>query len=139
VKNLPSELGSQAKRRLREEYFVWLTTVGLDLAPQPRPVWFIWDQGSFLIFSQPHTHKVRHLMRHPNVALHFNADETADHDVLVFIGTAAIDSQVPPAHKVPAYLRKYRAGIAGLDMTPAEFGGEYSIAIRITPTSWRSL
>ena len=47
----------QAKRRLREEYFVWMTTVGSDLAPQPRPVWFIWEKDSFLIYSQPNAHK----------------------------------------------------------------------------------
>lgn len=139
MKNLPSELSSELKRRLRKEYFVWFTTVGSDLTPQPRPVWFIWERDSFIIFSQPHAHKVRHLQQHPGVALHFNADETADHDVLVFIGTAAVNSKVGPAHKLPAYFRKYRSGIAGLDMTPDEFSREYSVAIRVTPTHWRSL
>ena len=136
---LTSTLRPQIKRRLRNEYIVWLTTVGSDLTPQPRPVWFIWDaaQGSFLIYSQPNAHKVRHLIKHPKVALHFNADETADQDVLVFIGTARIDPDASPAHKVPAYLKKYRDGIAGLDMTPEQLSIEYSTAIRVKPTSMR--
>lgn len=135
--DIPSKLRSQVRRRLREEYFVWLTTVGSDLSPQPRPVWFIWEKDSFLIYSQPHAHKVHHLRRHPRVALHFNSDATGDNDILVFIGNAAVDREAPPAHKVRAYLKKYREGIAGLNMTPEELAREYSVAIRVTPTSVR--
>src|SRR5512142_2842622 len=136
---IPTKLRAIVKRRLKEEYFVWLTTVGSDLTPQPRPVWFIWEaaRGSFLIYSQPNAHKVQHIKQHPNVALHFNTDATGDNDVLVFIGKAEIDPDAPPAHKVRAYLNKYRAGIAGLNSTPEEMGREYSVAIRVTPTSVR--
>ncbi len=136
---IPMKLRATVKRRLKEEYFGWFTTVGSDLSPQPRPVWFIWEarHGSFLIYSQPGAHKVRHLAVHPNVALHFNADATGDTDILVFIGKAEIDPDAPPAHRVPAYLKKYREGIAGLNMTPEEFGREYSVAIRVTPISVR--
>jgi PPOX class probable F420-dependent enzyme len=135
--DLTSKFGRKAKRHLRQEYVVWLTTVGSDLSPQPRPVWFIWDGASFLIFSQPHAHKVQHIAAHPQVALHFNTDATGDQDVIIFVGTAAIDATMPPAHKVRAYLRKYRAGIAELGMTPEQFSREYSIAIRVTPTTLR--
>jgi hypothetical protein len=57
--------------------------------------------------------------------------------VIIFVGTAAIDADAPSAHKVPAYLRKYRAGIKALGMTPAQFSQEYSVAIRVTPTALR--
>jgi PPOX class probable F420-dependent enzyme len=134
---LPSKLRGQVKRRLSKEYFAWLTTVGTDLAPQPRPIWFIWDHDTFLIYSQPKAHKVRHLMQHPRVAVHFNADATADQDVLVFIGNARIDPDAPPPHKVRAYMNKYRDGIAGLKMTPEEMSAEYSTAIRVAVTSVR--
>lgn len=137
--HIPSEHRAQVQRRLEQEYFIWMTTVGSDLTPQPRPVWFLWEaeQDSFLIYSQPRAHKVLHLAQHPRVALHFNADATADHDILVFLGTARIDAGAPPADQVPAYLRKYRDGIAGIQMTPEELAREYSVAIRVTPTSVR--
>src|SRR5512139_3292697 len=127
--DLTNKFGRKVKRHLRQEYVVWLTTTGSDLSPQPRPVWFIWDGVSFLIFSQPHAHKVQHVAAHPRVALHFNTDETGDQNVIIFVGEAAIDTTVPPAHKVRAYFRKYRAGIAALGMTPEEFSREYSVAI----------
>jgi PPOX class probable F420-dependent enzyme len=80
---------------------------------------------------------VRHIAAHPQVALHFNTDGSGDKDVIVLVGTAAIDTTVPPAHKVRAYLRKYRAGMAELGMTAEQFSREYSVAIRVTPTVLR--
>ncbi|HTP08474.1 MAG TPA: TIGR03667 family PPOX class F420-dependent oxidoreductase [Anaerolineae bacterium] len=135
--DLTSKFGRKVKRHLKQEYVVWLTTVGTDLTPQPRPVWFIWDGAAFLIFSQPHAHKVQHIAAHPRVALNFNTDATGDQDVIIFVGDAVIDSAAPPAHKVRAYLRKYRTGIIALGMTPEQFSAEYSVAIRVTPTTLR--
>ena len=132
-----TEFGQKVKKHLGQEYFIWFITTGTDLTPQPRPVWFIWENDSFLIFSRPGAHKVAHVKEHPNVALHFNTDEKADEDVIVFLGVAEIDANVPPAYKVPAYFEKYKTGIAGLEMTPEEFGQEYSLAIRVIPTKVR--
>ncbi len=134
---IPFKLRATVRRRLKEEYFVWLTTVGSDLAPQPRPVCFIWQNDSFLIYSQPEAHKVHHLQQHPRVALHFNCDATADQGVLVFIGDARIDPDAAPAHKMRAYLAKYREGIASLNSTPERMAQAYSTAIRVTPTTVR--
>ena len=137
--DIPSKLRAKVNRRLKSEYFVWFTTVGGNLAPQPRPVWFLWEpaSGSFLIYSQPHARKTQHLLEHPKVALHFNADSTGDNDVLVFIGTAQMDPAAPSANQVQAYIRKYRDGLAALKMTPESFSQDYSTAIRIIPTSFR--
>ncbi len=133
-----SDFGKIVRRHLDEDYFIWLTTIDSNLSPQPRPVWFIWDNDSFLIFSEPKAHKVRHVMKHPNVALHFNtADEKGKQDVIVFVGTAVIDPSVPPAYKVPAYVKKYKTGIADLKMSPEEMGDKYSVAIRVKPISVR--
>ena len=125
------------ERYLENQYVIWLTTVDSKLTPQPRPVWFIWEENSFLIFSQPHAHKVSHIEKNPKVALHFNTDETGDRHVIVFTGEAVLDAICPPAHKVPAYIKKYESGIVGLDMTPEGFSADYSIAIRIDPTELR--
>jgi PPOX class probable F420-dependent enzyme len=135
--DLTSNFGRLVKRQLKHAYVVWLTTVDSDLRPQPRPVWFIWEKDSFLIFSQAKAHKVAHIRRNPRVALHFNTDETGDKNVIVFNGKAIIDEECPPAHKVPAYFRKYKNGIADLNMTPQGFSAEYSVALRIEPTNVR--
>ena len=146
-----AKLESKARKLIKREYVIWLTTIGSDLAPQPRsphspfeqragqprPVWFIWDKDSFLIFSQPHAHKVKHIQSHPNVSPHFNTDETGDKDVIVYVGAVRIDSTTPSAHKVRAYLKKYKTGIQDLGSTPEQFSQEYSVAIRATPTSLR--
>ncbi len=85
--DLTSKFGRKVKRHLKQEYVVWLTTVGPDLAPQPRPVWFIWDGSSFLIFSQPHAHKVQ-AHRGPSArgAAFQHRRRPATQDVIVFVG-----------------------------------------------------
>jgi PPOX class probable F420-dependent enzyme len=126
----------KANRRLARERVGWLVTVGADLAPQPRPVWFLWDGGTVLLYSQARARKVAHIALHPKVAFHLNTDEEGG-KVAVLLGEALADPAAPPADKLPAYLRKYRQGIRGLEMTPEEFAKEYSVAIRIRPDSLR--
>ena len=92
---LNSKLGRKAKRLIQQNYIAWLTTVDSRLTPQPRPVWFIWESGSFLIFSQPDAFKIRHLVQRARVSFNFNTDPTGDKDVLVFLGTAVFEPQAP--------------------------------------------
>jgi PPOX class probable F420-dependent enzyme len=126
----------KAGKRLAKERVGWLVTVGSDLTPQPRPVWFLWDGETILVYSQAKARKVAHIAAHPKVAFHLNTDEDGSH-VAVLIGEAAADPKIPPAHKLPAYLRKYRKGIRELELTPEDFARDYSVAIRIRPTSLR--
>ena len=133
-----SKLGKKAKRHLKQEYFIWLTTVDSQGVPQPRPVWFIWEEDSILIYSQPGAFKLKHIINNPNVALHFNtADPKGEEDLIVFHGSAKIDPKALPANKTQAYLRKYRAGIKALGAAPEQFAAEYSTAVRIKLTSLR--
>jgi PPOX class probable F420-dependent enzyme len=135
--DLTSTFGQAVKEHLEKQYVVWLTTVDAKLAPQPRPVWFIWQDDSFLIFSQPTAHKVAHIRKNPKVALHFNTDETGDQHVIVFTGEAVIEQNSTPAHQVPAYFAKYKQGITDLGMTHEEFSRDFSVAIRIKPAEVR--
>jgi PPOX class probable F420-dependent enzyme len=135
--DLTSTFGQAAKEHLKNQYVIWLTTVDSNLTPQPRPVWFIWEHDSFLIFSQAKAYKVAHIKKNPKVALHFNTDETGDKHVIVFTGEAFIDPNCPPAYQVDAYFEKYKQGISDLDMTPEGFSNEYSVALRIQPTEIR--
>ncbi len=69
--DLNSEYGQRVARRLAEERIGWLTTVDGSGMPQPRPVWFLWQEGSLLIYSQPGTRKLeRSLKNHHNARRH---------------------------------------------------------------------
>jgi PPOX class probable F420-dependent enzyme len=135
--DLNSDFGRAVEQHLREEIVIWLTTVDSHLNPQPRPVWFLWEYGTILVFSQPEAYKVKHIRKHPGVALHFNTDHSGDKHVIVITGEAVIDPNGVTANQVPAYLEKYKSGIAALDMTPEAFTAGYSTLIRITPTELR--
>jgi PPOX class probable F420-dependent enzyme len=133
---LNTDFGRKVERRIQAEQDIWLTTSGEDGTPQPRPVWFWWDGETFLIYSQTTAHKVKHIQKNPNVALNFN-EGGKETDVVVFIGTARIDPDAPPAHQHKEYFNKYRSGIKSLNSTPEQFSAEYPIAIRVTPKSLR--
>jgi PPOX class probable F420-dependent enzyme len=131
-----SKFGRRVAQQLESESIIWLTTLGPDNTPQPRPVWFLWDGKSLLVYSNPKAHKVRHIGGNPKVSLNFNSDPEA-HGVTVLIGDARIDSSAPPADINQEYLEKYHQGIANLGMTPSEFASEYSVSITVIPQSMR--
>jgi len=133
--DLSSDLGQHALARLANEQIIWLTTVGADGTPQPNPVWFLWADNSFLIYTQPGSRKAANLRRNPRVSLHFNSDRIGD-DVVVFTGEAQLDAPVSPESKA-AYLEKYREGIERIDMTPETLLRTYSLAIRVVPKRLR--
>jgi PPOX class probable F420-dependent enzyme len=135
--DLTTEFGRAVERHLKFEHVIWLTTVDSHLTPQPRPVWFLWEYDTILIFSQPGAYKVKHIRQHPRVALHFNTDDTGDKHVMVMTGNASIDANGVTPSQVPAYLEKYKTGIAELNMTAEAFNAEYTILIRITPSELR--
>jgi len=135
--DLSSEFGHAVERHLKNEIVIWLTTVDSQLTPQPRPVWFLWEFETILIFSQPKAYKVKHIKAHPKVSLHFNTDATGDKHVIVMTGEAFIDPNGVTPNQVPAYLEKYKSGIADLNMTPEAFNAEYMTLIRITPAELR--
>ncbi|MBX3082468.1 MAG: TIGR03667 family PPOX class F420-dependent oxidoreductase [Anaerolineae bacterium] len=131
------ELGKHAAERVSEEYVIWFTTTSADGTPQPRPVWFVWDNDGFLIYSQPSAAKLRHIARNPKVALHFDSGD--GEDVVVFLGEASVDPSAPLPNAHQGYLTKYREGIHDIDMTEASYAASFSVAIRVRPTKLRGL
>lgn len=131
-----TEFGQRVARRLAEERIAWLTTIDSNGAPQPRPIWFLWDGETFLIYSRPGTAKLRHIAERPQVALNLDGDGLGG-DIVVFTGQAEIDPAAPPADQVPTYVAKYQPGFARIGMTPAEFAASYSVALRVAPLKLR--
>ena len=131
-----TEFGQRVARRLQEERIGWLTTVDSSGAPQPRPIWFLWDGETFLIYSRADAHKLHHITTNPQVALNLDSDGLGG-DIIVFTGEAWLDETVSPANQVPAYVEKYRDGMKRLNMTPDQFAEVYPAALRIKPLKLR--
>jgi PPOX class probable F420-dependent enzyme len=128
--------GERAAHRLREDKLAWLTTVSADGTPQPVPVWFLWDGAeSFLIYSKPHTAKLRNIATRPRVSLHLDGNGQGG-DIVVVLGDAAVTSD-RPASAIPDYVEKYGAFIARNTWTPESFAADYSVPLRIEATGLR--
>lgn len=134
--DLTSDFGQRTARRLAEDEIIWLTTTDNQGNPQPRPVWFLWNGESILIFSQPKAHKVAHIHNHPSVALNFNSTDSGG-DIVVLLGEAEIDPKPVSPEEMKAYIEKYSQGLVDIKMTESEFNASYSTTIRVTPTHLR--
>ncbi|MFC8392613.1 pyridoxamine 5'-phosphate oxidase family protein [Streptomyces sp. NPDC057238] len=131
----------QVKKRLISEPVIWLATVDHNLAPQPNPVWFLWEQdgtdlGSVLTCTRAGARRIAHLQRNPRGTLNFNTDESGG-SIVVLSGEAQVLTEHPAALDVPPYLDKYRSGIDWISGSPQQFSIEYPTAVRIRLTRVR--
>lgn len=127
--------GTQVDALVDDAVVVWLTTVRSDGQPQASPVWFVLDQGEFLIYSRPGTPRSRNIATNPRVALNLDSNEGGD--VLTIEGTARI-VEGPASSEHADYQRKYGARLRTLGYTPEQFAEAYSVPIRVNPARWRT-
>ena len=127
-----TEAGAHAEARLREEIIIWLTTVRYYGQPQSVPVWFLWEDGTFLIYFQPGRQKLKNICNHPRDGLHLNSNARGG-DVVRAEGTAEVVQDVPPADVIGEYVEKYRESIARIGFDPDGFARAYSVTLRVTP------
>ena len=130
--------GQRALQELATEPVVWFTTVGDHGYPQPNLVWFLYDDGDVIIYTQPGTARRKHIAADPHVSLNFNSDPEG-HRQTVLLGIAAEDTSLPKVKNNAAYVEKYAAGIAELGGTVESFSEGYSVPLRVTLTGLRGL
>ncbi len=101
----PARLEQEARRIIAAVPFPALVTVGLDGAPQARPVqprrpdsrWTVW------LATNPRTRKVREIAREPRVALHYFDPATLGYVTLKGRARVVRDSATKAAHWDPAW------------------------------------
>jgi PPOX class probable F420-dependent enzyme len=136
ILNLDEPAHAAAAERLRAEAVIWLTTVNPSGQPQSTPVWFLWQDGEFIIYGSAHGPKTASIEANPLVSLHLNGDGQGGANV-IFEGRAAIDPAGPRADAVPAYVEKYREFIDSYGWTAQSFAADYPHLIRVAPTRAR--
>ncbi|AYY12500.1 TIGR03667 family PPOX class F420-dependent oxidoreductase [Actinobacteria bacterium YIM 96077] len=129
--------GRRVRERLRDEWLIWLTTVGKDGTPQPNPVWFLWDGADqILTYNLPDAYRMGHMAARPQVSLHFNSNQDGG-DIVVLRGVAERVHDEAPPHESGPYLDKYRSGMIHVSGSIEAFGTTYSAPVRIRITRVR--
>lgn len=123
--------------RLHRSPVIWLTTVRPDGQPQTSPVWFLWQDGRFVIYSLADSPRVRNLRQNPRVALNLDGDGQGG-AIATFEGTAELDDTGPPSTDDAAYQAKYLALITGSGWTAASFARDYPQRVVVTPSRLRT-
>jgi PPOX class probable F420-dependent enzyme len=135
--DVTTEWGKHVEQRLQSNIIAWLTTVGGDGRPYTVPVGFVWEGQTLLIFSQPKKQKLRNIRKNPRVTLALDETEQGN-DVVIVEGIAELIDDPQISVQMPAYVEKYGALVQSRGWTPASMAAEYSQAIRVTPTKFRS-
>ena len=123
--------------RLERDMIGWLTTVTPDGQPQTFPIWFLWDDGEALIYSDRRAKRNANIAVNPRVSLHLN-DNGQGGDVVILEGEARVDEATAPVPGNPAYLVKYGAWINEHLTSAEEMATVYNVPIRIRPTRGRA-
>ncbi len=126
------------EERLRNDLMIWLSSVRPEGRPHIVPVWFLWDGESILIFSQPHTQKIRNLRHNPNVMLALD-DTKSGNDVVMFEGKAELLNEPTENTTIAAYATKYDSLLRSMGWDAATVAAQRSQPIRITPTRFISV
>jgi PPOX class probable F420-dependent enzyme len=123
--------GARALERLATEKIAWLTTVTPEGQPQTLPIWFLWEDGTILLYSQAGAVRNRNLEANDRVSFHL-ADDGGE-DIVEIEGRAAFDERAPSGKDHPDYIAKYAGMLEGFGWTPVYFSDHYPHAVRIAP------
>ena len=132
-----SDSDARALERLATDMIGWLTTVTPDGQPQTFPIWFLWEDGEALIYSDKRAKRNVNIAHNPKVSLHLN-DDGRGGDVVVIEGEARVDATTPPVPQHRAYLAKYGDSIVDTLTSAEEMATIYNVPIRVRPTRGRA-
>lgn len=131
--DLSTEKGAHIDERLRTDLILWLGTVRPDGRPHLVPVWFLWEGSTILLFSIPKNQKIYNLRQNNRVIVALDDTYEGD-DVVTLEGTAELLNDPAVTPLMPSYVAKYASELAEMGSDAEKMAGEYSQAIRITPT-----
>jgi PPOX class probable F420-dependent enzyme len=132
-----SDTDRHALERLDRDVVGWLTTVTPDGQPQTFPIWFLWQAGELLIYSDRRAKRNVNVRANPRVSFHLD-DNGRGGDVVVIEGEAGIDDGAPVTAYDAAYLAKYGTMIRDSFGSAEEMMTVYNVPIRIRPTRGRA-
>lgn len=118
-------------QELETEHVVWMTTIGgTSDTPQPNLVWYLYQDGDVIVYTQPNALRLKNIAQNPRISLNFDSKEDGE-QMTVLTGTAAIDDTTPAIIDNPAYLEKYDEGITFIGHTRESMSTTYNVPIRI--------
>jgi PPOX class probable F420-dependent enzyme len=126
-----------ALERLRTDMIGWVTTVRADGQPQTFPIWFLWDDGEILVYSDRRAKRNENIRTNPRVSFHLN-DNGQGGDIVIVEGEARVDDATPRPEDNAGYNAKYAEWIRTSFTTAEEFTSVYNVPIRIRPTRGRA-
>ncbi|MFI2661675.1 TIGR03618 family F420-dependent PPOX class oxidoreductase [Micromonospora carbonacea] len=119
--------GPEVLDRLAQERIVWLCTVRPDGSPHVTPVWFLFRDDEWCIWTQERNRKVRNIVADPRVSLALPDGKFP----VVAEGAAVVVREPFPGWAADEFRRKYDWDVTA----PAGPAGD-NVLIRVAVTRW---
>jgi PPOX class probable F420-dependent enzyme len=132
-----SDADAHALERLTTDMIGWLTSVTPGGRPQSFPVWFVWEDGEVLVYSDHRARRNTNIAANARVSFHLNDDGRGD-DLVIVEGEARVDDATPQIQANPRYVAKYGPWINTSFGSPEGMAAIYSVPVRIRPTRGRA-
>lgn len=113
----------------------WLATNGRNGYPHSVPVWFVWQDGAVLTFSQPHAAKARNLAVDRRAAFQLETSDDGE-EWLLLQGEVEILAEPTAVWIEPVrerYLEKYQRGLDALGWPLDRIIDDFSLALAFRP------
>ena len=131
-----NEKNAHIQNRLEEASIIWMTTVTPAGQPQSAPVWYVWQDGEFLVYSL-NSARVRNIRTNAKVSLHLSDKGNGD-EIVVAYGLAKTDPGAGPASANTAYTERYNTALTNYQWTWEYFDSTYKAPLRIKPDRFLS-
>jgi PPOX class probable F420-dependent enzyme len=130
---VPTALTERQEEFVREARIGRLITIGRDGAPHVAPIWYVYDEGTFLILTDETSLKVRNIKRDPRVVLCID-DERPPYHYVIARGEAVLAPPLGEAWRLALAVRYLGTEIGRRYVEST--GADNEILIRLAPTSY---
>jgi len=97
----------------------------------------MWDDGTFVVFSQPNQAKLANIARTGQVSFNFEATEDEE-QITIFTGHAeVVDRSTISQDILDRYAEKYAQGMINIQLPRPQYEAAYTEVIRVTPEKLR--
>lgn len=120
---------------LEHQDVIWLSSTCPDGRPHVVPLWFIWDGGTFTVFSKPRAQKVHNVRSEPRVMVAVG-EPGRDFDVELVEAIAELLPVQARQLRLDAFACKYGDRLADDGISWTRYAEVYAQPIRIRPLRW---
>jgi PPOX class probable F420-dependent enzyme len=126
-------LDARQLKQVQKPYIATLATVRADGSPHTAPVWYVYEDGAFLVLTERASQKARNIARDPRVELCIDDRERAPYHTVIVRGRATLQPYPGDAWRLALAVRYLGAGRGQRYVDSTAVTAANEVLVRIEP------